>query len=791
MKILSVLVGLTMLCMTAIAQQTIRGSIVDRDSKTPLVGAVVQVIGSDAALAAVSDADGQFEISSVPVGRRGIEASYLGYQPLRMEGLLLTQSRELVLTLEMQEAVNELGTVEVSSTANARPLNELTTVSARSFSMEALERQPANFADPARMALNFPGVAISNDDILNDLVIRGNAPSGMLWRLEGIEIPNPNHFATRGGSGGGISMLSANAMSTSDFFTAAFPAEYGNALSGVMDIRMRKGNHHKRETAVQLGLLGLDVATEGPFRKGGEASYLANYRYSTLGILDRLGLSPDGGSIPDFQDLSFKLFLPTEKSGTFSLFGLGGSFVDEELIKIPVPFARQEQFKDTGQTGIIGLSHLYFLSEKTYLKTILSASIANLEYEEAFAENGESLQKRYDETFTDRAARASILLNHKFNAKHLLRIGGIASRLGYGLKMREENYEFTEVNGFPQRIFTGEWTTFLDDNGSANLLQAYAQWKATLTPRLTLNIGAHITHFDFNNDTEIEPRLGLKYKLSERQELTFGIGRHSRTEALALYFVRKENGSQLYRQLPLQNARHLVLGHRVQLGEAWSLHTEAYYQHLVNLPVSRDSTSTFALLNQDFFDAFFRPDVLVGKGEGLNYGIDMNLERRFHRQYYLILNASVFQSKYKTLEGHWHSTRFNTGYNLLMTGGKEFLVGKTKHNTLGLNARFLMNGGQRYTPIDREASLEQQRTVFSKNVFSKHLPAYYRIDLGINYRMPRKQMQYLSLNIQNITDRLNVFSRNQQHVENVEGKIWISDELQTGLIPVLNYRLEF
>ena len=383
------------------------------------------------------------------------------------------------------------------------------------------------------------------------------------------------------------------------------------------------------------------------------------------------------------------------------------------------------------------------------------------------------------------------MLNHKFSAKHLLRIGGVVSRLGYGLKMEEENFEIVETDSFPRRVYTGEWTTFLDDHGTADLLQTYAQWKATPSPRLTLNLGLHLTHFRLNEDTALEPRFGLKFKLSERHMLTFGAGWHSRTEALALYFVRKENGSQPHRSLPLQRARHFVLGHQVKLSQAWTLHTEAYCQLLSKLPVSADSTSSLAALNQDFFDLFFRPDVLVGKGDGLNYGLDIGLERRFLQGIYFIANASFFQSEYKTLQRLWHHTRFGTGYHFLMAGGKEFKLGKTKKNTFGVNSRLLLNGGQRYTPIDREASLEQAQTIFSKNVFSEHLPSYFRIDFGVNYRIPRKWMHYVSLNIQNVTNRLNVYSRNQRYDERVENKIRISDDLQTGMIPVLNYRVEF
>ncbi len=790
MKVLTI-IGMALLCLPLSAQQTVRGSIFDKDSKVPLLGAVVQIAELGSSFATTSDSAGNFSINEVPTGRISLEVSYLGYESIRMEELLVSNSKELIINVAMQETINQLEVVEVRSTRNGEPLNELSTVSSLSFTMEALKRQPANFADPARMALNFPGVMLGGEDLLNDLVIRGNAPSGMLWRLEGIEIPNPNHFATRGGSGGGITMLSANAMASSDFFSGAFPAEYGNALSGVMDIKMRKGNTNKKETSLQIGLLGLDLATEGPFSKNYEGSYMVNFRYSTLGILDQIGLNPSGGTIPDFQDLSFKIHLPTSKLGTFSIFGLGGHFIEEELSGF---FPQDLQaYKDEGLSGIVGVSNLFFLSKNTYLKTIYAKSYSQLDFEESF---GPELIPRYEEQFIDQSDRVSLLLNHKFSARHMLRMGGIVSRLSYELILREENYDIVDNNGFPEREYNGSWRTILDNQGQTNLFQAYAQLKSKLTAALTLNLGIHFTHFQLNENSLWEPRFGLKYQLNENQELSFGAGLHSRQEALPLYFIHKEleDGStiQPYLQLPLQQSKHLVLGYRNKLNTAWSIHSEIYFQHLENLPVSNNPSSTLAALNVNFFDLLFQDDVLVGQGEGLNYGIDINIDRRFYRQYYLIANASLLRSKFKTLEGQWHHSRYSTGYNFLLTGGKDWMIGKKKTASLGFNVRFLLNGGQRYTPIDTEQSIAQMRTILSNRIFSQHLPTYFRADVGLNYRLPaRKVLHFLSLNIQNVSNTLNVFERVERYNELEPDKVRTLDFIQTGLIPILNYRIEF
>ena len=173
----------------------------------------------------------------------------------------------------MIESLHKLDEVTIKASSNrTRPLNEFASISARSFSVEETRRYAASVADPARMVMNFPGVTNSGDD--NSIVVRGNSPKGVLWRLEGIEIPNPNHFSALGSSGGSISMLNANVLGNSDFYTGAFVPEIGNALSGAFDLNFRNGNTERYEHTVQVGVLGVELATEGPFKKGGKASYL-------------------------------------------------------------------------------------------------------------------------------------------------------------------------------------------------------------------------------------------------------------------------------------------------------------------------------------------------------------------------------------------------------------------------------------------------------------------------------------------------------------------------------------
>lgn len=212
----------------------------------------------------------------------------VGYEEVILSQIELKSAKELVLEIEMQEAVARFDEVVISGRKNKeKPVNEMASVSARSFTVEETSRYAAAAFDPAGMAQNFAGVTSGGDDLYNEIVVRGNSPKGVLWRLEGVEIANPNHFAAGGGQGGAISMLSSTTLGNSDFYTGAFPAEYGNALSGVFDLKLRKGNTQKRESSFMIGALGLEVGTEGPLSKKYGGSYLVNYRYSTLGFMIR------------------------------------------------------------------------------------------------------------------------------------------------------------------------------------------------------------------------------------------------------------------------------------------------------------------------------------------------------------------------------------------------------------------------------------------------------------------------------------------------------------------------
>lgn len=761
--------------------QTVRGEIIDKNIRTPLPGAAVTITDLQPVKGASSDADGKFKITNVPVGRRTIRISLLGYEEIVLRDVIVSSGKETVLMIPMEEKIVRGNEVEiVAETDKRKPLNEMATVSARTFSVEETQRFAAAVNDPARMALAYAGVQ-SVGDGNNIITIRGNSPNGLLWRMEGIDIPNPNHFSSVGSAGGGISILSAQLLSNSDFMTGAFPAEYGNAVSGVFDLHLRKGNNEKREFTAQIGVLGTDIAAEGPFRKNGNGgSYLINYRYSTLSILGKLGVLDDNG-ITNFQDLSFNLFMPTKKAGTFTLFGFGG--LSSEVYKAKKDSALWETDPDRqyysifyANTGAVGLTHALQIGKDTYLKSSLSASLTGNGERYGKLQSDFSEQQLFDGGYNQSKILLSSVLNHRINTQHLIRTGFTVSNLFYNLgeKIYDDSLHVTHET--------------VKGKGTTQLLQGFGQWQYRPSATLTLNAGLHALLLTLNNTGSVEPRAGIKWNFLPTHALTLGYGLHGQIQPMGVYFAKVDTGAvrEPNKNLGFTKAHHLVAGYEKLLGEHTHLRIEVYRQWLFNVPVSTDPTLRFSTLN--VIDGYVTLP-LVNKGKGRNTGIELTAERMFHKGWYALLSGSLYNSEYAALDGAWRNSRFNGNYAATFTSGKEIVFKEHfKNRTLGLNLKVIWCGGFRETPIDVTASKAQgEEVLFSNREYEEKVPDYFRIDTRISLR--RNWKNYTSefaFDLQNATNRENVFNRYWDSTKNE-----IVNSTQAPLIPVLSWKAEF
>ncbi len=763
--------------------QTVKGRVVDEDTKAPIFGAKIVILNLTPTQGTTSDLDGFFTLEKVPIGRYDFKITYIGYEDSKLQQVQVVSGKELILNIELSESIKNLETVTVKANSKNKPQNEMATVSVRSFNVEETQRYAASFNDPARMAVSFAGVNTSND-ASNEIIVRGNSARGMLWRVEGIEIPSPNHFSNgEGGSGGGISILSSQILGSSDFYTGAFPAEYGNALSGVFDIKFRKGNYQKREYSFQVGILGMQSSLEGPFSKKYAGSYLINYRYSTLIMLNAIGLPiVENALVPQFQDLSYNFYFPTKKAGNFTLFGLGGlSTAGELAVKDSTTWERRsDRYQDNNYQllGATGITHTFlFKNQKSYLKTVAALSGDDLRYRLDSLNNDYALQTAYQEQFTYKTARINTFLNHKFNSRNILRIGGIYSQYFYSILSKGLD------------LSSGASGTFVDENGNTGLIQGYAQWKFKISDQIDLNSGFHSSYFLLNKQTTIEPRVGFQWRFQPKQSVSLGAGLHSRIEPISVYLARNYSDSNSYTQpnfnLGLTKSFHAVAGYDWNFGENMRLKSEIYYQYLFNVPVDSSSGSVESILN---FSAGITRTTFANNGFGRNYGVEITVEKFFSKNYFFLFTGSLFQSEYTMGDGIWRSTRFNGNYMLNALGGYEFKFGRNKKNSIGANTRITWRGGNRYTPINEQASINAgYEILYNDRAFSEHVPGYFRTDISANIRFNYEKWAFsIAVEIQNVTNRLNI---NRYFFDPYTKEV--RSALMFGIMPVFNFKFEF
>jgi hypothetical protein len=775
---LSLLFFLSGILAQAQYKQQIRGTVVDMVLQKPLPGATVALPSLQ--LITTTDEEGLFRFKELPIGSYPVSITYTGFKPVSLENIIISSGKETVLTISMEALVKiENEVVVTANSKRNKPLNDMSAVSARAFTVEETQRYAAAVNDPLRMAAAFPGV-LAVDDGGNSIIIRGNSPTGLLWKMEGMDIPNPNHFSQAGNTGGGISILSAQLLANSDFVTAAFAAEYGNALSGVFDLKLRRGNNEKREYTLQAGVLGLDAALEGPFSKKYKGSYLVDYRYSTLTLLNAVGVLPSGGSVTNFQDLSYNFYLPTKKLGNFTVFGFGGLSNDNRDIEKDSTAWKEKSdrypYRFISNTSMTGVTHTILLGSRINLRTSAGISYTKNGYDEDYIENDYSISKNHSNNYIVRKWLFNSTMNYRFSNRLQLRAGFIGNLIYFNYYRLSAEHEGEPLE---ERINT---------KGNTATQQVFAQLQYKASNDITVNAGMHWLQLSLNNSSALEPRVSAKWNITNKTSLSVGYGLHSQLQIWGVYFARQKNADGSYsmpnKELGFTRSNHYVVSLSHRLAKNMLLKTELYYQQLFNVPVSTKDSSTFSTLN--IIDGYVL-DPMVNKGTGRNYGIEVSLERYLHNNVYFMLSNSIYQSKYTALDGIERNTRFNGNYTVTLIGGKDF-VSANKRKTFGVNIKTIYAGGLKTTPVDFAQSQSKGYTVFDEyhaNTLTN--PNYFRADLRLSIKWNRKNFtSTLSLDIQNLTNRLNVYNQYYNDETNA-----IEYNYQTGMIPILNYKIEF
>lgn len=790
---------LTILCFIALqinaqnATQTVKGQIIDQQSEIPIIGATVLWLNSEEIVGTTTDLDGYFYLNNIPVGRQAFQISYLGYESITLPNVEVTSGKEAVFNVKMVESIEVLNEVVISGkVAKDKSINEMATISARTFSLEEVNRYAGGRSDVARLAGNFAGVATA-DDSRNDIVIRGNSPTGVLWRLEGIPIPNPNHFSTLGSTGGPVSAINPNVLKNSDFLTSAFPSEYGNANSGVFDLGLRSGNRDSHEFTFQMAAFsGLEGMAEGPLGKKG-GSYLVSIRNSFIAII----APPQTAAIPNYSDISFKLESANGKFGKFSLFGIGGQssidFIGSEITSDDLFSEKDQDLFPRSNFGVVGLRHNKIIGNDSYLRTIISTSLSQTEITlDRYYNFGleDETKVRYGEV-NDNENRISVssFYNKKFNPKTSMRIGGLFEYQKFDLfnKGTEGNPDL-DNDGFPDLGITYEF------NDGVSILQPFAQVRHKFNKKWSTSIGVHGFHHGLSNQFVLEPRASLVWNFKPSQKITLGYGLHSQAQPLSILLAESTDNiiqqTQSNIDLEFTKSQHFVLGYDNAFAKNWRTKVELYRQVITNVPVD-PFLSSFSLINLGGDFGFERGKVnLINEGTGYNQGVEITIEKFFSKGYHGLFTASIFDSKYKGSDGIERNSAFNNRYVLNLLAGKEWKIGKDKQHAILFDTKVTTAGGRYYTPVDLEASIEAGYEIRQDEfAYSEQYQSYFRWDLKLGIKLnskKRKFSQQLFLDFQNVTNRQNIFSREYNRSNNQ-----VNERFQSGFFPDFLYRIQF
>ncbi|MBP5364805.1 MAG: carboxypeptidase-like regulatory domain-containing protein [Bacteroidales bacterium] len=756
--------------------QTIKGNAIDVASGLPVPYATVY-LEDNTSKATVTDTAGYFILKNVPVGRHTLVIQSIGYEPLVMKELLLSSGKEMVLNLGMTESVARLEEVVVKPQVNKQlPLNEMAMVGARMFSVEEASRYAGGVSDPARTASMFAGVAPSG--VYNGISIHGNSPQMLQWRVEGIEVNNPNHFADITMAGGGIfTSLNGTVLANSDFLTGAMPAEYGNALSGAFDMKMRNGNNTKYEHALQFGTLGVDFASEGPLGKGSKASYLVNYRYSFMEIAKKIhAINID--QTMDYQDLSMKLNFPTKKAGTFGVWFTGlidrfGNELRDQSEWESLWDAAEAWANQKSCAG--GLTHTFRFGAGGTLTSSIAYTGAYCKLSQSVYDNDLNEMPTLAECDHQNNLIVSIQHKQKISSRYTMQ---------NGVEFRQMYFTLSgdDVHAIGEPLYR-----VYESDGNTSLTRFYTNHKVALSQRFSTVLGINVMCFGLNGQTLVEPRASLQYKMSPSSSISVAYAQNSRKESLSAYFVKTDDGTKdANKELGLTRSHHISAAFAQRLGDNAMLKIEPYYQLLFDVPV--EEGTTYSVINER---SFAQTRTLTNDGRGRNYGIDLTLERYLKNGFYGMITGTAFRSEYRDALGDWHRTRYDLGYITNIVGGKEWMIGQDKKNVLSLNGRLTIMGGGRRTPVIEGLTYDDivndphwDIPLQEDKPFSEELNTNVGYAFSVKYIINKERVAHHF-----ILEYLNVKSYEGQDYNRNTGEL---NDIYTSLtFPNIAYRIEF
>lgn len=784
--------------------QIVRGKVRETETEYEMIGVTVKILlPENKMMGVVTDENGDYRLENVPVGKHEMHVSFPGFESTTIS-ITVNSGSQAVYDVKLQEQVNEIQEIVITGVKEGEVKNEMATVSAQQFSVAETERFAGSRGDPARMASNFAGVQ-GADDSRNDIVVRGNSPLGVVYKVEGIDIPNPSHFSISGSSGGPVSIINNKSLANSDFFMSAFPAEYGNSLSGIFDLKLRNGNNERHEFTGQFGFLGTEVLAEGPLSKRKGSSYLFMGRYSTLSLFQFMGIKIGTDAVPVYGDVAFRFNFPLKNRGQLSFWGLGGkseiAIMISDQTELSTEFygeGDRDQYFGTSM-GTMGLTYKKSLNEKTFFTATLAQSMeeqhshhnylirsldtTTVDGQQQVRINIDSIYALMGYQFKTTKTSFAAVFNHKISKQHVLRFGLNSDFLLFNMIDSVKNQTHT--------AFINRW----DYTGSAVILQPFVQWKYKVTDNFQVTAGLHSQYFSLSNSlSAVEPRAGFKYNTEKEWSFFGGVGLHSQTQPYYTYTYHltdtQGNRNLHNKKMGFSKAAHSALGFEKGLKKGFVIRSEVYYQYLYQIPVTVQP-SAFSMINQGSGFARFFPDTLQNTGTGVNYGIELTIQKYFNKSFYVLFTASLYDSKYKGSDGVERNTSYNGLYTTNVLFGKEFKL-NAKH-TIGIGGKVTVAGGKRYGYVDLEQTEAQNELIYSDSLFNeRQFKDYFRADLKVSWKLNAdKATHEIGLDLVNLFNTRNILSlAYAPNLVNPDAEP-IAEKTQLGFLPLFYYRISF
>ena len=762
---------------TQISAQTLRGIVRAASNFQPITGATVSIYPSKSEatpLAVATSPEGEFEFENLRAGYYRCEVSAIGFETVYLTETQVEAGKEHVLEIELRSSNTELPEVTIATSApGGRPLQPMSEIP---LTRDQTLRFPAMFFDPGRLAAAFPGVS-QVDDGTNMMSIRGNSPAMVRWRIEGLDIVNPNHLPNAGtfsdapaGASGGVLMFSAQMLDNSSLLTGAFPAGYGDAVAGVMDMNLRTGNKREHEFTAQAGLIGLDLAAEGPLSKKHNSSYLVNYRYSTVGLLGELGVSFGDEQI-NFQDLSVNLNFTGKKGGQYSVFGLGGGsknifthkedstevMYDKDLYNI--------DFRSS--TGIFGGSGKWVSSKNSWIKVALVYSSQSNDWSKYLYKSPHPEYVGFSDFRVETRISGSIEYHLELGS-HQLSAGTQMSHIYFDGKITPptKNYYFSTV--------------------AYQNLQPWLRWDwNSQKGRWNSQLGAQFHYNSAYKEMEPAPRGLLSYRIASKHRVSLSAGLYKQDAPIWLQYVTSPFPGPDYRA-PYISSFQSGIRYTWNPSLFWKITAELFQQNIDNIPANL--TSTLSLFNNP---EFITDQPVFGESKARNRGLELGVERSLHAGWFFAANGSIFRSDYQLIRDQWLHSRWDIGHLSNVTFGKEWQREKTAGITriIGVGIRGVWAGGPREANIDLAASMSAKRTIFDESAgYVIQNADYFRADIRVYWKrnLGDRRNSIFALDIQNLTGQQNLA---YHYYEPFTGKI--ENKYQLGPIPNFSWRMEF